>query len=62
LALARIEIDPWAVPVPVPLGSPEKEEEVHCAILDGLRNLAGRSLRTALRILTEDLPSPFEFP
>jgi hypothetical protein len=56
LALARIETDPWAVLVHVPLGGPE-EEEAHWAILDGFRNLAGRSLRTVLRILTKDLPS-----
>jgi hypothetical protein len=60
LALARIETDPWVVPVPVPLGGPKEEEEVHWAILDGFGSLPRRSLKTALRILTEDLPSVVE--
>jgi hypothetical protein len=59
LALARIETNPWAVPVPIFLGGP-KEEEVHWAVLNGFRNLAGRSLRTALYILSKDLPSAVE--
>jgi hypothetical protein len=59
-ALAHIETDPWAVPVPVPLGGPKEEEEAHWAILDGFENLVRRSLKTALRILTEDLPSAVE--
>jgi hypothetical protein len=43
------------------LGGPEEEEEeVHWAVLGGFRNLAERSLRTALRILTKDLPSAVE--
>jgi hypothetical protein len=57
LALARIETNPWAVSVPIFMGSPKEEEEVHWAVLNGFRNLAGRSLRTALYILSEDLPS-----
>jgi hypothetical protein len=60
LALAHIETNPWAVPVLGPLGGPEEEEAAHWAILDGFRNLARRSLRTALRILTEDLHSAVE--
>jgi hypothetical protein len=60
LALARIETDPWVVPVPVPLGGPKEEETAHWAILDGFGSLLGRSLKTALRILTEDLPSVVE--
>jgi hypothetical protein len=61
LALARIETNPWAVPVPIFLGSPkEEEEEVHWALLNGFRNLAGWSLRTALYIPSEDLPSAVE--
>jgi hypothetical protein len=60
LALARNETDPRAVPVPVPLGGHEEEEEAHRAILDGFGNLARRSLRMTLHILTEDLPSAVE--
>jgi hypothetical protein len=61
LALVRIKTDPWAAPVHVFLGGPEEEEEeVHWAVLGGFRNLAERSLRTALRILTKDLPSAVE--
>jgi hypothetical protein len=29
LALARIETNPWAVPVPIFSGGPKEEEEVH---------------------------------
>jgi hypothetical protein len=46
--------------VPVPLGGPKEEETAHWAILDGFGSLLGRSLKTALRILTEDLPSVVE--
>jgi hypothetical protein len=56
LALVRIE----AAPVPVFLGGPEKEEEAHWMVLEGFRNLAGWSLKIALRILTEDLPHAVE--
>jgi hypothetical protein len=59
LALVRIETDPWAALVPIFLGSP-KEEEAHWAVLGGFGNLAERSLRTALHILTKDLPSAIE--
>jgi hypothetical protein len=60
LALARIGTDPRAVLVPVLLDGLEEEEEVHWAILDGFRDLARRSLRMMLRILTEDLSSVVE--
>jgi hypothetical protein len=60
LALVRIETDPWAVLVPVFLEDSEEEEEAHWVVLDGFTNLAERSLRTMLRILTKDLPSAVE--
>jgi hypothetical protein len=43
--------------VPVFLGDSKEEEEAHWAVLNEFRNLAERSLRMALRILTKDLPS-----
>jgi hypothetical protein len=60
LALVHIETDPWAVPVPVFLGDSEEEEEAHWAVLGGFGNLAERSLRMALHILTKDLSSAVE--
>jgi hypothetical protein len=60
LALTRIKTDPWAVPMPVPLGGPEEEQEAHWAIFNGFENLARRSLRTTLCILTEVLPNAVE--
>jgi hypothetical protein len=45
--------------MPVLLDGP-KEEEAHWVILDGFGNLAGQSLKMALHILTEDLPSIVE--
>jgi hypothetical protein len=61
LALVRIETDPWAAPVPAFMGDSEEEEkEVHWVILNGFKNLAERSLRTTLHILTKDLPNAVE--
>jgi hypothetical protein len=59
LALVRIETDPWAVSAPVFVGDSE-EEEAHWAVLGGFGILAERSLRTALHILTKDLPHAVE--
>jgi hypothetical protein len=42
------------------MGSPDEEEEAHWTILEGFRNLAGRSLQTLLHILTKDLPHAIE--
>jgi hypothetical protein len=61
LTLAHIGTDPRVAPVPVLLEGPEEEEEeAHWAILDGFGDLARWSLRMALCILTEDLPSVVE--
>jgi hypothetical protein len=57
MALVRVETDPWAAPVPVFLSGLEEEEEAHWVVLGGFENLAEQFLRTALRILTKDLPS-----
>jgi hypothetical protein len=46
--------------MPVFLEDSEEEEEAHWVVLGGFRNLAKRSLRTTLRILTKDLPSVVE--
>jgi hypothetical protein len=60
LALVHIETDPWVVPVLVFMGDSDEEEEAHWAVLGGFGNLAGRSLRMALHILTKDLPHAVE--
>jgi hypothetical protein len=66
LVIVPVGTDPWADPVPIFVGSSEEAEEAHWAIQGRLGRLAKRSLRMALRILTEDLPntaevSPFLF-
>jgi hypothetical protein len=60
LALVRIKTDPWVGPVPIFLGDFEEAEEAHWAVLSGFGNLAERSLRMALHILTQDLPNAVE--
>jgi hypothetical protein len=60
LALVRIETNLWAVLVPIFMGDSKEDEEAHWAVLDGFENLAERSLRMVLHILTKDLPNVTE--
>jgi hypothetical protein len=60
LTLIRIETNPWAVLAPVFVGDSKEDEEAHWAVLGGFGNLAKRPLRTALHILTKDLPHAIE--
>jgi hypothetical protein len=60
LALVRFMAGPRTVLAPVFVSSLEEEEEAHWMVLEGFKNLAGRSLQTLLRILTEELPYAIE--
>jgi hypothetical protein len=66
LAIVPVGTDPWADLMPFFMGNSEEAEEAHWAVQGGFGRLAEQSLRTALRILTQDLPnaaevSPFLF-